>query len=181
MSVQNPVTGEKALDFTYNTAFETGLTLSETVKKANRTFLVFLRYYGCRSCQLDLREFNEMYPQFQAKDAQILVVLQSTTETMREQSTPTDPSYAIICDPDMALYQLYNIRAAESKEAMASELGKERVAQAAALGIVHGAYEGDELQLPATFLLDQEMNILYHKRAEFSCDIPHGEEMLAMV
>ncbi|MDD6316728.1 MAG: hypothetical protein PUB63_06910 [Clostridia bacterium] len=39
----------KAADFTFDTPFEQGLRLSEEVRKAERTFLIFLRYFGCRS------------------------------------------------------------------------------------------------------------------------------------
>lgn len=175
------ITGEKAPDFTYNTVFENGLRLSDTVKKAKKTFLVFLRYFGCRSCQLDLRDYTAQYSRFVEKDAQLLVVLQSTQESLKTQTKPEDVPYAIICDPEQTLYHFYDIPAAASKEAMASQRGKERVAIAAGLGIVHGEYEGNELQLPAVFLLDSDCNVLYHRRAKVSGDIPDTEEMLAML
>ena len=40
--------GDKAIDFTYQTPYGKTSTLEEKVQKADKTFLIFLRYYGCR-------------------------------------------------------------------------------------------------------------------------------------
>ena len=46
--------GMKAADFTYCTAFKEGIKLSDKVQEADKTFLIFLRYMGCTSCQVDI-------------------------------------------------------------------------------------------------------------------------------
>ena len=45
----------------------------------------------------------------------------------------------------------------------------------------HGAYEGDEYQLPAYFLLDADMEILRSHRAQSLGDMPTAEEYLQMI
>ena len=51
--------GQTMPDFTYDTPFASGRTLTETVQKVEgKTALVFLRYYGCTLCQLDIRQFS---------------------------------------------------------------------------------------------------------------------------
>ena len=56
--------GDKAIDFTYQTPYGKTSTLEEKVQKADKTFLIFLRYYGCTICQLDIRAYRENYQKF---------------------------------------------------------------------------------------------------------------------
>lgn len=74
--------GQKLKDYVFDTAFESDVKLSDKVKNADKTILLFLRYYGCRICQLDMREYAEAYDRIKAKNAQLLVVLQSPVSTM---------------------------------------------------------------------------------------------------
>lgn len=182
------IAGMKAADFTYRTAFKEGIVLSEKAKEADKTFLIFLRYMGCTSCQVDIMDYSEEYARFKEKNAQIVLVLQSKPEIMRAQTTEENPPFDIVCDPEMSLYQIYDVKAASSKEEMINredpvamaKLGKKRE-KAAAHGFTHGEYEGDELQLPALFLLDKELNVLHAHRAVALTDMPSVDEMLEML
>ena len=53
--------GCKLADFSFNTPFESDVKLSEKAKGAKKTVLLFLRYYGCTLCQLDIREYANAY------------------------------------------------------------------------------------------------------------------------
>ena len=79
--------GCKLADFSFNTPFESDVKLSEKAKGAKKTVLLFLRYYGCTLCQLDIREYANAYDRFKEKDAQLLVVLQSPASTINAQLT----------------------------------------------------------------------------------------------
>ena len=59
--------GDKAINFTYQTPYGATSTLEEKVQKADKTFLIFLRYYGCTICQLDIRAYRENYQAFWIK------------------------------------------------------------------------------------------------------------------
>ena len=180
----------KAIDFTFNTPFMQGLRLSQEVKKANRTFLIFLRYFGCRSCQVDMIDLAAAKLAFQAKNAQVFVVLQSTPEIAAEGSTRFDLPFGIICDPEGELYKLYEVGSAGSADAMAERNRNAAPDAAAKLNakrakfdeykLEHGAYEGDEYQLPAYFMLDADMNILRSHRAQSLGDMPTAEEYVEM-
>ena len=61
--------GQKLKDYVFDTAFESDVKLSDKVKNADKTILLFLRYYGCRICQLDMREYAEAYDRIKAKNA----------------------------------------------------------------------------------------------------------------
>lgn len=178
----------KAIDFRFNTPTETGLLLSEEVKKAKYTYLIFLRYYGCTSCQIDLMDLSKVYDQFTAKDAQILVVLQSKPEILAKGIETQGIPFTLISDPEQKLYPLYNVQAAESKEAMRASMTPDvmekfgaKIQRGQAAGLTHGEYEGNEYQLPGYFLIDSEMNLLKEHRAKNLADMPYGVEYLELI
>ena len=178
-------TGTQAIDFTYNTPFMQGIKLSDKVKEVDKTFLLFSRYFGCTLCQLDMLEYREAYERFRAKGAQILFVLQSPPETINAAVQDGDYPFEIVCNPDMSLYALYELPAAGSKVQLVSpgilKAIQQKRKKIAEHGLEHGAYEGEELQLPGSFLLDREMNVLYDRRAKNILDKPTIDEMLAML
>lgn len=179
---------KKAIDFRFDTADRQGLLLSEEVKHARYTFLIFLRYYGCTSCQIDLMDLSAAYEKFKAKDAQIFVVLQSKPEILQKGIDAQHIPFPLISDPEQKLYPLYGVRAAEGyegmREGMTPEL-QERFAKKAergkAAGLAHGEYEGNEYQLPGYFLIDSSMNLLKSHLAKNMADMPMGEEYLELL
>jgi len=177
--------GTKAIDFTFDTLHETGVKLSDKVKEAQKTYLVFLRYYGCTSCQLDIMELIDEYHRFTEKGAQVLLALQSTPESIKAQHNGPEIPFTIICDPDQSIYKLYQLPAAPSKEVLVPADSMEaflaKKARCDARGLAHGEYEGEELQLPAAFLLDGEMNVLFAKRAQSIIDMPTIDQVVAML
>ena len=127
------------------------------------------QYYGCTLCQLDIREYANAYDRIKAKDAQLLVVLQSPASTINAQMKKEDLPFDIICDPDMGLYKEFELGVAASKEEMIRpedmpKMGEKR-AKMEEYGLSHGAYEGEEMQFPGYFLLDSELNVLEAHRA----------------
>lgn len=179
---------EKAIDFRFDTPAETGLLLSEEVKKANYTYLIFLRYYGCTSCQIDLMDLSAAYDKFVEKGAQILVVLQSKPEILARGIDAQGIPFKLISDPEQKLYPLYNVKAAEDREGMRAGMTPEhtekfmaKIERGKAAGLEHGEYEGNEYQLPGYFIIDSEMNLLKEHRAANLADMPIGVEYLELI
>ena len=175
--------GTKLTDFSFDTPFESGVKLSDKVKEAKKTVLLFLRYYGCTLCQLDIREYANAYEQFKAKDAQLIVVLQSPASTINAQMNKGDLPFDIMCDPDMGLYKEFELGVAAPQEAMIrpEDMPKfaEKREKMAQYGLEHGAYEGEEMQLPGYFILNPEMEVLECHRAASILDMPTVDEMIA--
>ena len=178
----------KAIDFRFNTPTETDLLLSEEVKKAKYTYLIFLRYYGCTSCQTDLMDLTAVYDKFVEKDAQILVVLQSKPEILLKGIDMQGIPFKLISDPEQKLYPLYNVKAVDGYEAMRADMAPEaaekfaaKMERGKAAGLTHGEYEGNEYQLPGYFLIDGEMNLLKEHRAKNMADMPIGTEYLEIL
>lgn len=123
----------------------------------NPAAILFLRYVGCTKCQLDIHELLSHQKEIAEKGVQVFVVFQSAPSTVRESLT--DFPFEIICDPTQALYRRFHVLPARTKEefldvAHFAEAHKAFQEKKQDLGLVHGAYEGDELQRPAIFLLD---------------------------
>ncbi len=174
-------TGEKALDFTFNTLNEQGLKLSDVIKNADKTVIHFLRYYGCTVCQLDIRDYAKNIKLITDKNAQLFVVLQSKPETILASKGELELPFDIICDPDQEIYKLYDIGSwTDTKEIVNDELTK-KGARCKEEGLVHGEYEGNEQQLPALFIINKDMNLDYVLYSKDLTSIPSVEKIAEML
>ena len=73
-------------DFTFETPDESNLSLSRIATRVSgKTALVFLRYYGCTLCQYDLHQYARNYSEITKGGGQLLVVLQSSPSSIKEQ------------------------------------------------------------------------------------------------
>ena len=174
--------GSKAPDFSYVTVKGTG-QLAQKIQEAEKTILVFSRYLGCPLCQLNLLSYCEEYARIQQKNAQILLVLQSSLETLQNQTLVKEPPFDIISDPNMELYQLFHVPAAKNMLSMLALNGK-LLKKAFALSrrkLKHGAYEGNEQQLPALFILGKDRTVLHAHYASSISDMPDMDELLQLL
>lgn len=164
--------GENLPDFKFNTAFTSNECLSDKVKYADKTVLLFLRYYGCTLCQYDIHKLASEYDKIKSENAQVLVILQSSPEVIAEQITKDSLPFEIICDESQILYKEFGISTAASVAKMISAGTIAKMAKATAKGFKHGKYEGNELQLPACFIIDKELNLKYVHYGKNAADIP---------
>ncbi len=174
-------TGDRMPDFTFCTPFEEGRSLYETIARAPKTALLFLRYYGCTLCQYDIHQFKVHYDEITAAGGQLLVVLQSDPAGLAGQMTPEDLPFELVCDPQAALYRQFEIRPAGSMEELADAKAVEKIAAAKAAGMSHGAYEGEELQLPAAFVMDREGMLLYAHYGKTAADLPDVAQLAQLL
>ena len=174
-------TGDKIPAFSYDTAFQRGLSIADALKKVKgKTALIFLRYWGCRICQYDVIQFAAGYEKILEQNGQLLVVLQSTPENLKEQWGEELP-FSVICDPEKILYRLFEVQPAPSKEAMMDARAVEKVQAAEKLGLQHGIYEGEEFQLPAAFVIRPDGTVTYAHYGKAAGDVPEVEELAALL
>ncbi len=168
--------------FTYDTPFANGASLADTVRRVDgKTALVFLRYYGCPLCQYEIHQFAVEHDRIAATGGQMLVVLQSSPERLAAQLTPESLPFDIICDPDQRLYKDFEIAPASSEQDMVRPEDMPKLAQVEAAGFKHGEYEGDELQLPATFIVDGDLNIDFVRYCETIGQTPDPAELAELL
>ena len=173
--------GEQIQEFTFDTPFEKGRSLEETVRKATKTALLFLRYYGCPVCQVDIRQLAKNYERITEDEGQLLIVLQSTPETISSQLNRYDLPFEIICDPEQKLYHAFEIKPAESIVAMVDIKTVLKLAKGKVSGLKHGTYEGNEQQLPAAFVMDRERRLSYVHYAKTLSDMPDVDKLVSLL
>ena len=171
--------GEKMPDFTFDTPFTKGRTLAEAAGSIpGKTAVVFLRYFGCTLCQLDMQEYSKKYQEMTADGGQMLLVLQSDPEKIAAQITPETFPYEIICDPSQELYKSLEIAPAKSMAALGGDLKTvAKIGKATAAGFKHGEYEGEELQLPAAFVMTPDLTLTYAHYGKTAGDVPGPKDL----
>jgi peroxiredoxin len=100
------------------------------------------------------------------------------------KNTNTELPFEIICDNDQKIYNMLCIEAAQSGEELLGNRGddlKAKGAAARAAGFAHGDYEGNELQLPAMFIVNEDGVVEYANYARNIVDLPTVDEVLAML
>lgn len=173
---------EKMTNFTYLSPYRDGQQNLTDFLQGKKTYVVFLRYYGCTVCRVDLHTFANRYAELADKGAQLMVVLQSDPALVNREAPLGTFPFEIACDPQQSVYQQFEIMPAKSKLAMVGGgLSKalKKMKQAKALGFEHGEFEGNEQQLPAIVLVDENGTITYSHYAKNLADMPSFDEMLA--
>ena len=179
-------TGDKFPEFTFSTGYRDNLNSLKVIKDKKKTVFWVLRYIGCTVCRYDVKQIADNYQKFIDRDAQVYVVMQSDrTHIQRDlESGNTVLPFKIICDPEMKIYRLLEIGSAPTKEELSAgvltEL-KQKAAEAKEAGFVHGDYEGDELQLPAMFIVDENGTVDYVNYAGNIMDMPKVDEVLKLL
>lgn len=175
--------GDRMPDFSFVTPFTGDRSLGETAKRVSgRTAVVFLRYFGCTLCQLDMRQYAKGYGEMTAGGGQMLLVLQSDPEKLAEQIGPDTFPYEIVCDPGQELYRLLDIAPAKSMAALGGDVKTmAKIAKATASGLKHGDYEGEELQLPAVFVMEPDLTLTYVHYGRTAGDIPGAKELAELL
>ncbi|MBR0129779.1 MAG: redoxin domain-containing protein [Firmicutes bacterium] len=179
-------TGDKFPNFTYNTGWEEGKTTDELFAKADKTVFWVLRYIGCSVCRLDVEMIRERYSEFQAKGAQVCVLMQSDQAHIKKEFGEDSAAlpFDLICDNAQEIYQALDIKPAASKLKLLggiSEIGKmkKKADKCKAYGFEHGDYEGNELQLPAMFIVGKDGTVEFAHYAKGIVDMPVIDEVLA--
>ncbi|OON86986.1 peroxiredoxin [Oribacterium sp. C9] len=174
--------GDTMPDFQFQTPFSTDRQwYSELEKNDGKTAIIFLRYYGCTLCQLDIRTYAKEFSDITEGGGRFYVVLQSDPQKIAKDMEEKQLPFEIICDPEMKLYREFEIPCAESMKAMADAKTMLKVGKATMAGLKHGDYEGEELQLPATFVMDSEGKISYSHYGKSAGDVPAPKELKELI
>jgi peroxiredoxin len=169
--------GDHIPDFHFSTPFRSDVILSEAVAE-NMTALIFLRYYGCPLCQFDMTSYAESYDRVLAAGGKLFIVLQSDPQQLsQELGSETAFPFEIICDPQQELYHQFAINPAASKAKMIGPKTLVKIARVQAGGYKHGRSEGEELQLPAVFVMTPDLLVTYAHYGKTVDDVPGTDEL----
>lgn len=176
------VIGDKIDNFTYsNASNQTKYFLEEAKKTSGKNILLFLRYYGCTLCQLEIHRLIENIDKFNDKNARIFVALQSKPSTISADVSKGEVPFEIICDPEAELYSNYNVKTAKTRIEMGDRNTLLKIKDANEIGITHGKYEGKEMQLPTTVIIDNDGQIEFVKYGKSAGDILSIDQLLELL
>lgn len=176
--------GDKMPQFVFDTAYQTQVKIDDVLE--GKTVFWVLRYIGCTVCRYDVHLIQERYQEFKDKNAKVLVVMQSDQQHIQNDLKDIQLPFDIICDPEMKIYNELSIEPASSMQELGGgadniALLKEKGAKAAACGFSHGDYEGNEQQLPAMFIVDEDRTINYVHYAKNIMDMPTIDDVLKLL
>jgi thioredoxin-dependent peroxiredoxin len=169
--------GDKAPDFRFKTPWDDEVNFYDAAGN-NPAVLIFLRYYGCPVCQMEMAKIKRQIDLVRQKGGRVFVVLQSAPETIASLINKDDFPFTIICDPQGKVFQLYGVEAGGIIKYL-HPAGLIAAIKAIGRGFKHGKFEGKETQLPAAFALDAQKVIKYVHYGENISDMPPLTKMLA--
>jgi len=178
--------GDLMPQFTFQTAAKTNENMHDLLRN-QRTIFWVLRYIGCTTCRYDVDCLARRYNEVKNAGAQAVVLMQSEPENVLESLNGETLPFEIICDTKMEIYKELCILPAPDKETLrgTEEQDKrafgEKIHKVRTAGFVHGKYEGDELQLPALFIVEPDLTLSYAHYARSIADMPDLDQILALL
>jgi peroxiredoxin len=162
--------GNKAPDFKFKIAWDDEFNFYDAVGN-NPAVLIFLRYYGCPVCQMEMAKIKQEIDLARKKGGRVFIVLQSTPETIASLIKRDSFPFTIICDPQGKVFQLYGVEAGGIIKYL-HPAGLIAAIKATFRGFLHGKFEGKETQLPAAFAMTADKIIKYAHYGENISDMP---------
>lgn len=175
----------KVPNFDYETPWKKNLNFYESLN-GKLNILIFMRFYGCRICQLDITKLINNYDEFTQLDVQIKVVLQTEPEIIRANDKEKSIPFDIICDPNHELYELYEVSARPADHQHSEEtlaILNAKLEEASSRGLQKIANNDKQIptQLPATFIINSDGTLLYSHYGVHEADVPNPETLIELV
>jgi thioredoxin-dependent peroxiredoxin len=162
--------GNKAPDFKFKTPWDAEVNFYETAG-SNPAVLIFLRYYGCPVCQMEMAKIKQEIDLVRQTEVLVFVVLQSEPEIIASLIKKDDFPFIIICDPQGKIFQLYGVETGGIIKYL-HPAGLVAAIKATCRGFMHGKFEGKETQLPAAFAMAVDKVVKYAHYGENISDMP---------
>ena len=84
------------------------VSLTDFRGKTN-VIVFFIRETTCPQCRTHVAQLGRMYEQFKEAGAEVIVILGEDMEKAREYADGIGLPFPILCDPDRAVYHLYEL------------------------------------------------------------------------
>ena len=170
---------KKAPDFRFKTPWDDEVKIYDAVGN-NPAVLIFLRYYGCPVCQMEMAKIKQESELVSKKGWRVFVVLQSAPETIASLIKKNDFPFTIICDLQGKVFQLYGVEAGGIIKYLHPACLIAAI-KATFRGFLHGKFEGKETQLPAAFAMTADKIIKYGHYGENIGDMPSLAKMIISI
>jgi len=138
----------------------------------------FLRYVGCPVCQMRIVELTGLASKLEARGGHLIAFVQSERPTLAKFVAEHPLPFRIVADPRAAYYRLYEVPRGDWRGYVSPAMIAGAV-RATLAGNIHGKFEGNELQVPATFIVDAEGRLAHVHCGRNPADNLPAEEILA--
>lgn len=123
--------------------------------KGQKVLLSFYRYAACPFCNLRFHKINKKYLDFKKEGLAIISVFHSPSDSIIKNIQKHKPSFPIVPDPGLKLYELYGLRTSIWR--FIKMLFRIRdLWQSIRLGLFKISPEGPLSMVPADFLIDEQ-------------------------
>ncbi len=140
--------------------------------------LFFLRHLGCPLCKEKIDELKKGLSRFEDQGVKVAAVVQATDKRAKQYSAKEMVPYILVPDRDKKLYDLFDVKRGGLKEFTSPAVLKSSL-RATLKGHMHGKFEGDEFQVPASFLLSPDGAVLFAYYGKNISDFGNIDELLA--
>jgi len=171
--------GDNAPDFRFDSPWKSDQAFYQIAAKKPAA-VVFLRYFGCPVCQMEMANLKKKIDIFNQKKAKIFVVLQSSPATIASLGKQEDWPFTIVCDPDAEVFKLYHVEPGGFFKYL-HPAGLLAAIKATFQGFMHGKFEGRETQLPAGFVVAADTTITFSYYGKNISDTPQPETLAANI
>ena len=146
--------------------------------KGEKAAIFFLRHLGCSLCKEKIAELKDSYSRFEEKSVRLIAVVQSTQKRIEQFSAKESIPFSLVADREKRLYDAFEVARGGFKEFTAPAVLKASI-RATLKGHMHGKFEGDELQVPAAFLVSAAGEIIHAHYGKDISDFGDVAEILA--
>lgn len=148
--------------------------------RGRRVVLVFLRHLGCPLCLKRIDELKTDFEKFKELGAQLVVFVQSTWERTKKYAEKKAIPFLLVADREKTVYSIYGVEKGGIGAFLTPSVFKKSLS-ATLKGYMHGAFEGDELQKPAEFVLDENGMVIWaHYGKDISDSADNDQLMIAL-
>lgn len=146
----------KAIGFSTNDYLGNPIKLSQF--KGKKILISFFRDASCPFCNLRVRELIQAHSNFVNNEIVVIVFFASTAEKILEYAGSQKPPFIIIPDPDLKIYDLYEIK--KSRWGMfRTMMNPVKIIKVVFSGFFNMKSMKEKPILPSDFLIDEELNI----------------------
>ncbi|MFN8435279.1 MAG: peroxiredoxin family protein [Anaerolineales bacterium] len=100
--------GSLAPDFKLTATNGQSVSLTDFRSKQN-VIVFFIRETTCPQCRTHVAQLGKMYEQFKEAGAEVIVILGEGMDNAKEYADGIGLPFSILCDPDRAVYSLYEL------------------------------------------------------------------------
>ncbi|HEY7283594.1 MAG TPA: peroxiredoxin-like family protein [Actinomycetota bacterium] len=175
-----PQVGDPAPDAELIEAPE-GRAVLSSAWSAGTAVIVFLRYFGCPFCQMQVASLRDDRERFETADAEVVLVGQGSTEEAERFVQGRRLPFRCLVDPDRSAYRAYGLGRGTPAQVYGPRVFvpfvKANLTGHPQLGLRGGSFH----QMPGSFVVDRTGTLRFVHRNRTVADTPPNQALLDAV